>query len=466
MSICFKAALILFLLALCNCDTQDDHRQQQRQQLECRLILYGDQYYFVLLGAKLQITGPNTLTDLDIASETAISVSKDLFDSLAQDEPIDSRRIARYTVLFHLVHNCHLQPSVYKPSPKAKVLVYMVDSRTIKQTSIQSAHYFALCAALNLHYSKMHGYDFTLFHLNTTNLEEDVRREYGVSPGLQVAAKDAPDPRKNYKALFNTKRQQFRAAPWAKVAVLAYLIKMIKTGRIPTYDFICFVDSDAVFNPDMFYRSISDFYSYWSIYHRLPMYINSTNTQVIGTSVKNASLIFLSDCPLCRRKKPLPNSGVIFARPLVHDLSSLLSSWWDYKEDAAVIAKSTAYEQDALCVSVLWEYPDLIALANGEHQMFLQNDYKPVITTCVNQWICHLIHWYADSSNNLLIQWVVKTLHLDDTSFNVTVADILSNHTVTISSLSLTQYIENKPLSSFRESELTMVAQKLSSKLT
>lgn len=436
----FVLALIAFSLLFLN--TLDAGELPPR--LECRLITCAEQYYFILLGAKMQIIGENTLFDLEIAPDTAIPVSKELLDSIPNDEPIDSRNIRRYTQLFHLVHNCHLQKSVYRPSTNVTVLIFMVDSRLVQQSEIRSAHYLTLCAALNLDYAKRHGYDFLFFQLNTTNLEVQVRRFYGVAPSLTITEKDAPDRRKNHKALYNSKVQQFRATPWAKVAVLSYLVKMMRLGEIPTYDFICYMDSDAAFNPDMSFRSVSDFHTYWSIFHRLPLFHNSTtDIRPVGTSVKNASLIFLSDCPLCPRKKLLPNSGVIFARPGLFDLSPVMTAWWNYEENPSVIAKSTAYEQDALRLSVLWKYPSQIALANGEHQMYLQNDYKPVITSCQNQWVCHLIHWYADSSQWLLRNWLLDKLMLTDTSFNATIDSIQVNHTIVLSSLALTKFIEN-----------------------
>lgn len=449
--------------------------EEQRKTLECKLVIFENNFYYILLGSKLEIQG-DSLFDLQISSETAVHIDKNLFDFIPRGEPINFQNTNTFSLLFHKVHNCHLQRPFYKPAPKASVLIIMTDNRPLKKMAIESSHYLALTAVINREYTKRHGYDFLIFHLNSSTLAEDVLRIYQTPIGDDVILADTPDSRKNKKIVFNSHVRQFRFAPWAKIPIFIFLVKMMKLKKLQSYDYICYIDSDAAFNPDLYLRSVSDFYNYWKDVHQLQWYEPNLQDSMkyvsdksmwipIGGTIKNASLILLSDYPCPQRNRPLPNTGIIFARPDGENITNILSEWWDFVENPSVISKSTAYEQDALIGGVLTSYRRNIALVNGEHQWYLQHDWQPTILSCDDQWICHLMHRYIDSGQEVFKRWIRQKLQLNQSSFEDTIDSISRDNTIVVPSFSLTQFLENENASVLVQSDMMAVVNTINSKL-
>jgi hypothetical protein len=405
-------------------------------------------YYYVLSCMKMEILGDQTLSLLDLFKEDAIVVDDEELESIQNDEPLNGAHEAnkrRFILLYHLVRNCHLQPPFYKPSNILKTLIVMVDNRELQETSIEKSKYLTLNAFVNYKYAQRNGYDFLVVNVNSTNLKEDVEARFGSRRKETIDQRKATSSQqanKDMATTFNFITNGYRESPWAKIPVLMYILEMLAMETIDgkyEYDVILFIDSDACFNPSLHYRTVSDFFNFWNHHHHLVF---------VGNQIRSASIIMPSDYPLeTLENEPLPCTGIMWLK--VHQnhrkLQETLQLWWNTDVTTPLPHN---YEQTALHnilyarnLSQFVQLNPEIALIHGEHQWFLQYDWKPIIKLCDNQFICHAMHLYSAEATSITRAWIKELMKFNDSSYLSTVLEIKLKNTMYLPSLKLTEFI-------------------------
>lgn len=130
----------------------------------------------------------------------------------------------------------------------AKVLIISADNRDFNK-NVEVVHYPSVSALLNKKYADKNGYDFVQIRENIGNLVTEVKKMY---PDHNIIP-----PTDNYKdtaTAFHFGLKQFRAASNAKLPALWYAITHLPTK----YDWVFYIDSDAVISPYHFNRTIED----------------------------------------------------------------------------------------------------------------------------------------------------------------------------------------------------------------
>ena len=144
-----------------------------------------------------------------------------------------------------------------------RLLILSVDNRPLA-SDFGNTNYHTLAAVINNHYAKLHHYDFAFvtgkLMTEHSELQENsdpvnyIITKYNTSlPALENSdAKHGIDS-------FNVKLKQFRAASWTKVLVVWSLLEQ-HPNISQKYDYILFMDSDAVISPTMGSRSLDQFF--------------------------------------------------------------------------------------------------------------------------------------------------------------------------------------------------------------
>lgn len=203
-------------------------------------------------------------------------------------------------------------------------MVISIDSRDL-QTDVDTADFISVTAAVNRAYCQHHGYDFQVYKMNISHLETRVKAKYKpVAPPPNAGGNT-----KDYASAFNVHLQQFRGATWAKIPVLWSVAEQYQSK----YDYVLMVDSDAVFNPEHFNRSLDDVISQWA---SSESYVYRGNKNVL-----NASFIFLNNYPW---REDMPCTGAFFFRP--REAEAIFREWWDF--DIPLKNFIHFHEQDAL----------------------------------------------------------------------------------------------------------------------
>ena len=167
----------------------------------------------------------------------------------------------------------------YNNKNVSRTLMIMVDNRPIPQaSSIKSSSYFLLNLVINFQYAKYHNYGFLFLRVNSSNLISDVKDDYHQSLSaieLEIRASDLKSEDLNRQGvnLFHPSLSQFRAAPWGKLPVLIYLLKMLQLDQIYSPTLIQYVTKLIFF---FFFFS---FYSFFFLLLYL-LYLYSTNISI------------------------------------------------------------------------------------------------------------------------------------------------------------------------------------------
>ena len=133
---------------------------------------------------------------------------------------------------------------------------------------------------------------------------------------------------------------------------------------------------------------------------------------------------------ICERTK-----GLILLKMDQRELNKdLLLDWWNQNDAEDNFAN--AYEQDALLKMIKKRHRilDHFAYMHGE------TEFVP----CDDQWICHLSHFYAKSKEPMLRSWLKNDLKIiNNEMLEDEMVELIEGHVFDISSLSLTEYVEN-----------------------
>ena len=214
-----------------------------------------------------------------------------------------------------------------------KVLVVAVDNREIYSDIGGSNGYGGVVAVLQHSYCKQHGYDYVRMVNNKSSLLQEVRERY---PDVtkQQFQQDTLATIENPKHGFDVLHSGYlrtRSSSWGKLPALWHAAETL--GH--RYDYIWFMDSDAVPNPMQKDRSLGDALQHWDS--------NVTESVKWGTvKPSNASFLFLSNFPY---RDDMPCAGSIMFKPTQFGRDAL-REWWDF--DLIYKARDDFMEQDAL----------------------------------------------------------------------------------------------------------------------
>ena len=153
---------------------------------------------------------------------------------------------------------------------RIRALLVTVDNRELS-TDFESPNYWSLAAAINMHYAKSHSYDYLYVNVGVggngtqDSVDEAIQQsieKYNISAELlSLAEKDVEShDHKHNIASFNFQIQQFRASSWSKLLVIWKLLQNPRT--VEKYDYIFFIDSDALISPlpELSKRSLDDLF--------------------------------------------------------------------------------------------------------------------------------------------------------------------------------------------------------------
>ena len=162
---------------------------------------------------------------------------------------------------------------------KIRALLITVENRGLVE-DLTTSNYLSLSAVLNMQYAKRHSYDYMFIQgrmnylrksdiplqdsssISTTN--EDSNHDHSMFKYIistyNVSLVGLPHSRdsKHRISSFNIDLKQFRAASWSKLLVIWYLLQEPTISE--RYDYIFYLDSDAVLSPEASHRSLDDFF--------------------------------------------------------------------------------------------------------------------------------------------------------------------------------------------------------------
>jgi hypothetical protein len=205
--------------------------------------------------------------------------------------------------------------SIFLSSYGLKCLLISIDNRDL-QTNLQSQHYPSLTAVINHAYAEYHGYDYLYIQNDIQDLITRVLKKYPhAQQDEMMFDKSKQHVLKDVATAFHIGLQQFRAASWARLPILWYLSWYFIEEK---YDYIWYIDSDAVISPFFFHRTIEEAFQIWS--------------QTLSTSIRlgqhmnlnQSLLIFFNNFPW---RDDMPCAGTFFFQPL--QTETLFRQWWD-----------------------------------------------------------------------------------------------------------------------------------------
>lgn len=331
---------------------------------------------------------------------------------------------------------------------KLKTLLIMVDNRDLENNlKSQTLSYFSLTSAINYEYAKRHGYDFILFKVNNKNITTEVFNKYGMkSDEAESTAKSHmkmgwASETKQTISVFNTELRQFRATPWAKIALLWNLVAITNKEHLSfnkQWDYIFYLDSDFVINPTFHSRSLSEAMISWSTH---------------SPKVSQSPLIFFSNAPYSHR----PCTGGMLVQTHNDMSSTLLADWWNWNIPYNNFAHE--YEQAAL-----WEMLDKNhPIKTNMIYLHSERQFPP----CNDLWLCHLGHPWQEERMRTLHDMAENTLKYNDEKFSEMIDIINTHHTVNIDSFAMADIIKNDitKLTSTDIQNIEFFSQKLKEKI-
>ena len=161
-------------------------RPLDHDRLECKLIeSTTGTVYFIMHGEKHKIDDDNTLKALmfDNSNIYEHNVSNVVLKKYRNGQGLNSNwQMMNDKDFYHWankVHHCTSIESQESHSSRKKTLLVMVDNREIHpKEKLRNSSYFPLNAVINFQYAKRHNYDFVIFRINSTNIVNEVSRDY------------------------------------------------------------------------------------------------------------------------------------------------------------------------------------------------------------------------------------------------------------------------------------------------
>ena len=153
-----------------------------------------------------------------------------------------------------------------------RALILSVDNRPLV-SDYWTTNYASLAAVINFHYAKHHHYDFLFVSGVMKNSNDGISGEDNdvvsrIVAKYNISLHDLPPVLKGESRhdskfkidSFNVKLKQFRAASWSKLLIIWNLLQQRLEQK---YDYILYIDSDAVVSPvrDQKHRSLDSFFA-------------------------------------------------------------------------------------------------------------------------------------------------------------------------------------------------------------
>ena len=342
--------VVIHIIVRCSFATMPSY---PHDELECQLVKSSKGvFYFVLQGEKLQIDDDKTLEALFFSTGDALTNVPDVvLDSIKSGDHVNSdwhhEDETKFYNVANDIHNCkslrkrrytlivcalalsfdnklyfsssflNLTLTLHRTElSKMSTLLVMVDNRPLDASvTYEASGYFQLNALINFQYAKRHNYDFIILRMNSTNLVEDVEKDYQISANeiseeMKKSSSSKEDATKNSITLFNPAIKQFRSSPWSKLPSLIFILDMLGLDqrdapppRLKQYDVVFFLDSDASFTPRLQNRTIGDFLGYWGKRHEIASCLLGNGKVLFedggspncGVHINNASMVFFSN---------------------------------------------------------------------------------------------------------------------------------------------------------------------------
>jgi hypothetical protein len=193
-----------------------------------------------------------------------------------------------------------------------KVLIIQADNRKMRH-NLNDDQYVGMAAVLLNDYAFNHGYDFLRFTGSTKGIVGRIRSKYKDKMTATAEPRDMNNNKRGASS-FHPGFMQYRASSWAKLPHVWHAVTTY--GRY--YDYIWFMDSDAVINPKFRNRSLFDSLQIWK---------NKESSIAWGlTDPFKADILFFSNFPF---REDLPCAGIFIVKPNKTEQS--LREWWDYR---------------------------------------------------------------------------------------------------------------------------------------
>ena len=213
-------------------------------------------------------------------------------------------------LLLLMVHGINGSDAQRETSHKSRCLLVSIDNRGLN-ADVHSNHYPTVTALLNKDYASHHNYDYLQLVNVIDDLEKHVQQRHSSFDVIPPT-----DNAKDAATAFHVGLHQFRAASWAKLPPLWDVT--VKYGQ--KYDYIFYIDSDAVISP--FYRnqSIDDLLSKWQAKNKVQAPIKGQR------NIDEATFIFFNNFPW---RDDMPCAGTFIFRPNAR-AEAIFREWWDF----------------------------------------------------------------------------------------------------------------------------------------
>lgn len=201
-----------------------------------------------------------------------------------------------------------------------KFLIVSVDNRELNP-EVSANEYLSSTSVLTRDYAVYHGYDFVQVQDVLTDLVQEVKAKYPQHNDIPWTnnAKDAA-------TAFHVGLKQFRAASWAKLPGIWYIVDTI--GK--DYEYLFYIDSDALLSPLHRNTSIEDKMNSWI-----------GDTARGNSNPWDSDVVFFNNHPW---RDDMPCAGTFIMKMSKAD--EIIREWWDY--DMPSKNFKHFHEQDAL----------------------------------------------------------------------------------------------------------------------
>jgi hypothetical protein len=213
----------------------------------------------------------------------------------------------------------------------------------------------------------------------------------------------------------------FRSAPWDKLLVLWKLTSTWKV--LSQYDYILYLDSDAIINPLQRDQSFKDF---------LLRSANPSNVEW-GRGVANSTFSFLSNLPWT---DPYPCTGVFVVNLQVRQLSgeniarrngaaAMLKEWWDFRCKNSIMYSTTHDFEQGAFRGMIYEGHSIV----GTSTYLKERQFPP---STLSSWIRHFGGGWASHRVSEMKNLLRDVLHYDATTFREAIMNIRASYEETM----------------------------------
>lgn len=307
-----------------------------------------------------------------------------------------------------------------------KCLIVNIDNRPLTE-NINDHSYASMSSVINLAYAKRHNYDFVYLQTVVDDLVSGAHAKYGEFedniPPTSVA--------KDLATAFHVGLKQFRAASWAKLPPLWH----ITTEFGDKYEYILYIDSDAVMSPLHINRSIEEALQDWED-HSMIERGSSTPTK--------SAFTFLNNRPW---RDDMPCAGSFIYRPALAE--PMLREWWDF--DLPTKNFNHFHEQDALWHMITAENdPEWIKsggpkfrMNSSSYTISQEQQFPSAWKRYEELWLCHIASYNHKIRNPILFHFL-KILELDsEQSYAAAIQEIKAKHILLLKLLDISGKMED-----------------------